>query len=568
MNAIRGITLTGDASIGDNGGRWDIGRLDFVADPNVTTNHIDGGGFILTKVGSGYLGLLTGATNLAGFVINGGTVAPHENTALGAGPVTLNTGILQPWGGLNLANAFTLNGGTVQTDGFSDNYNGPVTLGGPTTFNPTNGAITINGAVSGSGSLTKTGGNWLVLTGNNTQTGLLTINGGNVRFASPSGNATQGNVTLANAGSFLVMAAPNQFGPNSELLFNSPGHSEMALYGNNQTIASLASTNIFAVVQNSHGGIGPATASSTLTVNQSTDTTYSGYIRDNTGNDAFKISLTKSGPGKLTLEGGNIVYTGLTTIGDGTLALGAGASLPDGNAVVLSGATSSFDISAITAASDKIGSLNTVAGSTVNLGAKNLEFGDATNGTAAGIFTGTDGSITKTGSGVQTISGNNTYTGSTNLNGGTLLLGASNTLPDTAALNLSSGTLQTGGNSDSTGPLSVNGNTVIDMAGGNSVLNFSSVTAWTGVLSVWNYTGAAWTLGTDKLTFASNTSNIDLSKVEFYSGNGTGLIGTGGGGLIGNELVPVPEPSGALASLILLGTLGYRERRRILHFRC
>ena len=567
LNSIRGITLTADASIGDNGGRWDIGRLDFNADPNNTVNHIDGGGFVLTKVGSGHLGLLTGATNLAGFVINGGTVAPHENTAFGAGPVTLNAGVIQPWAGLNLANAFTLNGGTIQTDGFSDNYNGAITLGGPVTINSTNGVITFNGNVSGSGALTKTGANWLVLTGNNTQTGLLTVNGGNVRFASTTGNATQGNVAMLGAGSFLTMSAPNQFGSTSELLFNSPGHSEMALYGNNQTIASLASTNVFAVVQNSHGGIGPATANSTLTVNQSTDTVYSGYIRDNTGNDAFKLSLTKSGAGKLTLEGGNITYTGLTTIGNGTLALGAGASLPDGNAVVLSGATSSFDISAITAASDKIGSLNTVAGSTVNLGAKTLEFGDAADGTAAGNFTGTGGSITKSGSGVQTISGNNTYTGATNLNGGTLLLGSSTALPDNAALILSTGTLQTAGFSDSTGPLSVNGNTVIDMAGGNSVLNFSSVTAWTGVLSVWNYTGAAWTLGTDKLTFGSNTNIIDLDKVHFYSDNGGNEIGTGGGGLIGNELVPVPEPSGALASLILLGTLGYRERRRILHFR-
>ncbi len=566
LNGIRGITLTADASIGDSGGRWDIGRLDFVADPNVTTNHIDGGGFVLTKVGNGYLGLLTGATNLAGFVNNGGTVAPHENTAFGAGPVTLNTGILQPWGGLNLANAFTFNGGTVQTDGFNDNYNGPITLGGPTTINPTNGAITFNGNVSGSGPLTKTGGNVLVLTGNNTQTGLLTVNGGNVRFASTIGNATQGNVTMTNPGSFLIMAAPNQFGPNSGVLFNSPGHSEMALYGNNQTIASLASTNVFAVVQNSHGGIGPATSSSTLTVNQSTDTVYSGYIRDNTGNDAFKLSLTKSGSGKLTLEGGNIAYTGLTTVANGTLALGAGAGLGDANAVVLVGATSSFDISAISGASEKIGSLNSVAGSTVVLGAKALEFGDAINATADGNFSGNGGSITKSGGGVQTISGNNTYTGSTNLNGGTLLLASTTALPSTANLVLSTGTtLNTGGNSASTGQLTVNGDAVLDLgAGSSSVLTFADSGVWTGILNIWNYTGgAAWTasLG-DKLTF-TNQGIIDLTKVHFYSDNGGNEIGTGGAGFIaGNELVPVPEPGAVAAAALLLGCIGYRERRR------
>jgi fibronectin-binding autotransporter adhesin len=566
LNAIRGITLTADASVGDNGGRWDIGRLDFNADPNITSNHIDGGGFVLTKVGSGALALLTGATNLAGFVINGGVVTPHENTSFGAGPVTLNTGILQAWGGLNLANAFTFNGGTVQTDGFNDNYNGPITMGGPTTINPYNGAITFNGNVSGNGALTKTGGNQLVFTGNNTQTGLLTVNGGSVRFASTIGNATQGNVEMINPGSFLIMAAPNQFGPSSGVLFNSASHSEMALYGNNQTIASLASTNQFAVVQNSHGGIGPATANSTLTVNQSTDTVYSGYIRDNTGNDAFKLSLTKSGSGKLTLEGGNLAYTGLTTISNGTLALGTGASLPDNNAVVLTSATSSFDISAITAASDKIGSLNSVAGSTVNLGPKTLEFGDANDALTAGNFSGTGG-ITKSGSAIQTVSGVNTYTGSTNLNAGTLLLASTTALPATASLVLSTGTtLNTGGLSASTGQLSVNGDSVLDLgAGSGSQLTFADSGTWTGILSIWNYTGgAAWTasLG-DKLTF-TNQGSIDLTKVRFYSDNGGIEIGTGGAGFIaGNELVPVPEPGAAAAALLLLGCIGYRERRRV-----
>lgn len=178
------------------------------------------------------------------------------------------------------------------------------------------------------------------------------------------------------------------------------------------------------------------------------------------------------------------------------------------------------------------------------------------------------GSFTKAGPGVARISGDNTYTGATNLTGGTLLMGASDTLPNTAALNLSSGTtLKTGGFSDNTGTLSVNGNAIIDMAGGDSVLNFNSVGAWSGVLSVWNYTGAPWTLGTDKLVFGSNLGNIDLTKVEFFSGNGTGPIGTGGGGLYGSELVPVPEPSSVLAAVSLLGALGYRERRRLRHYR-
>ncbi len=178
------------------------------------------------------------------------------------------------------------------------------------------------------------------------------------------------------------------------------------------------------------------------------------------------------------------------------------------------------------------------------------------------------GSFTKTGAGVARFSGNNTYTGATTIAAGTLLLGASNTLPDTAALNLSQGaTLKTGGFSDSTGALSINGNAIFDMASGDSVLNFSSVGTWTGILSIWNYTGAVWSLGTDKLNFASNQGNIDLTKVEFFSGSGTGRIDTGGGALLGNELVPIPETSTAATALLLLAALGYRERRHLLHRR-
>jgi autotransporter-associated beta strand protein len=125
LNAIRGITLTGDASVGANG-RWDIGRLDFNGDPSNTVNHIDGGGFVLTKVGPGDLGILSGATNLAGFIVAEGRALPHENTSFGAGPVTVQSGgTVRPWGGTTFANNFNLGGGIVaQEEGFTDTYSG------------------------------------------------------------------------------------------------------------------------------------------------------------------------------------------------------------------------------------------------------------------------------------------------------------------------------------------------------------------------------------------------------------------------------------------------------------
>ena len=331
LNAIRGITLTGNASIGGNGGRWDIGRLDFNIDPNNTVDHIDGGGFVLTKVGSNTVALLTGATNLAGFILDGGMITPHENTTFGSAPITINAGIFNTWGGLTLANTFTLNGGTIQQiDNYNDNYTGAFTVNSAVEFYANNGSITLSGPVSGVGALNKTGGGTLRLSGDNSHTGSLTINGGHVRFGSSTNYAIRGDVELINPGSFLVMEQPNQFGPNVDLLFNSSGaHNEFALYGNNQTIASLASANQNAVVQNSHGGFGAASASGTLTVNQSTDTTYSGIIRNNTGNDAYSLALIKSGSGTLTLAT-NTAHTGGTTVDSGVLEI-AGSNYGNGN---------------------------------------------------------------------------------------------------------------------------------------------------------------------------------------------------------------------------------------------
>jgi hypothetical protein len=58
-----------------------------------------------------------------------------------------------------------------------------------------------------------------------------------------------------------------------------------------------------------------------------------------------------------------------------------------------------------------------------------------------------------------------------------------------------------------------------------------------------------------------------LSQIQFYSDTGSTLLGPAGEigfGLPGEvELMPVPEPSTWVAGGLLLGLLGYRERRRI-----
>lgn len=309
LNAIRGITLTADASIGGDGGRWDIGRVDFNTDPNSSVNHIDGGGFVLTKVGSGILGILSGATNLAGFVVNGGTVKPHENAAFGSGPVTLNGAIIEPWGGLNLANTFTLNSGTLQTDGFNDNYNGAVTVNGPVTINARPGGnITFNGNVTGSGSLTKIGGFSFFLSGDNSAyTGTVFVNQSNVMLNSATAGSAAATFSI-NGGSLFNTAA----GPTT--------HELGALSGASGTLANNLTTPALVTYR-----VGALNA----------DTQFSGGILDNVGGTSTgTTAITKVGTGSLTLNG-TLSYTGVTTIEDGTLnvesPLGAGANIVNAN---------------------------------------------------------------------------------------------------------------------------------------------------------------------------------------------------------------------------------------------
>lgn len=281
-------------------------------------------------------------------------------------------------------------------------------------------------------------------------------------------------------------------------------------------------------------------------------------------------ALTKTTTGTLFLTGTN-TYSGATNITAGTLALSGGGVLADSNVVNLNAASTVFDISAITG-TEVIGTLTGVASSTVRLGSKTLELstnGDFAFGGSAedgGLSGGTGGSIKKTGTGVMTLSGSNTYTGATNISGGTLLLGADNVLPNTAALNLSGGTtFNSGGFSDTTGPLGIATSATIDLGSGStSLVTFTNTGAWSGLLSIWNYTGGAiWTSSTgDQLNFTSNgLTSGDLANIQFFSDNGVTPVGIGAG-FIGSELVPVPEPTALAAALLLLGAIGFQGRRR------
>src|SRR5207249_4177371 len=77
-------------------------------------------------------------------------------------------------------------------------------------------------------------------------------------------------------------------------------------------------------------GNSSTTADSTLTVNASANSTFTGIIKDVLGSGTRKVNLTvnSTGGGILTLSGAN-TYTGSTTVAAGTLDIASATALGD-----------------------------------------------------------------------------------------------------------------------------------------------------------------------------------------------------------------------------------------------
>uniref|UniRef100_Q11KT9 Outer membrane autotransporter barrel domain n=2 Tax=Phyllobacteriaceae TaxID=69277 RepID=Q11KT9_CHESB len=211
----------------------------------------------LVKTDLGTLVLSGTNTYTSGTAINGGVIEIASNANLGAagGALSFDSGTLRNTAAVVSSRAVTLNTG-----------------GG--TFEALD-TLTLNGAVGGTGALTKTGAGTLVLAGANTYQGGTFVNGGRVEV---SANANLGNAA-------------------GGLTFNG---------GTLHTIASFSAARN--VTLNAAGGTFEALTATTLTLTN----TISG-----TG------ALTKDGAGGLTLTGTN-TYAGGTTISAGTLQLGDG----------------------------------------------------------------------------------------------------------------------------------------------------------------------------------------------------------------------------------------------------
>lgn len=320
-----------------------------------------------------------------------------------------------------------------------------------------------------------------------------------------------------------------------------------------------------------------------------------------TVSDGDRYFGAMSGSGSLTkVSGGNLyfrhsgtpnTYTGGTFINNGLFQIYAVAdALPvTGQVTVASPATFNLDLNNVQR-TQTIGALNgngSITTSSNNLSATIFRVGNGGgSGSFSGVYSG-NGSLTKLGTGTQTLSGNNTYTGTTTIGGGKLLvngitgLGQDNytvqsggTLGGSGTINLASGKavdVLSGGilePGNSAGILTINGGLTLN---DGSILNVELGTTGDKIVVNGLLTGSASSggitlnvtqlpgyIGTYVLLDWTNGSSSGLQLSDFNAINLTNAYLS----IVGNQLllsVPVPEPN---SMLLLMGVLGCGTLRR------
>lgn len=290
---------------------------------NTTGTGVSGtGNYTTTTFGSGasdttantYTGLTTvngsqtrlvldkadGTTAIAGNLTqtNGQIVFTRSNQLADTSLVTISGGNFDLAGNSETIAAFALSGGSTTLG------NGTLTTSGSTNTVNNSANYTLSTNLAGTNNLIKSGNGILYLSGNNTYSGgTLIQNASTAIDPTAYGIVLQANNALGTGP--LTMGDETTFG------------ARLNLNGYNQTVSSLASGSVGIRVVEANGNAGGAT--STLTVDQATNTTYSGILRNNY-NTSGQLALVKSGNGTLTLSGPN-EYTGNTTVTAGTLVL-------------------------------------------------------------------------------------------------------------------------------------------------------------------------------------------------------------------------------------------------------
>ena len=557
----------------------------------------------LAKTGTGTL-TLSGTNTFSGATtISAGTLSISADSGLGTAPESAT------------ANQLVLSGATLAaTNTFTLNSNRGMALSATNTLDvASTNTLTYGGIISGSGALIKANSGTLTLSGTNTFNCKTTVANGILAFA--SGNASaDGDQALGHNAAVDLGVAGNSSGT---LQYTGAAGT---LAKNINALGNGSDT-----IQNSGSGLltlaGTLTKNGTVLTLEggSHGITVTGSIVGASANSDLVIS-----GGTTSLAAAN-TYDGPTYITNGaTLNANVAGALPTSprSDVIMDASGSSGSSNLTLGASQQIASLTGESSSTVALGAHTLTTGSSSGSpsTFAGVISGIGGALVKDGSSTQILTATNTYTGTTTVSGGKLLVGVmvgdTHVGSITSSVSVEAGAAL-GGSGTITGDVSVaSGGT---LAPGNSpgVLTTTGTTTFaSGSIFDWqldtaqaspdtnrgvaydgvntgsvvgpetggaifkimlgssNYSDTFWSTshtwsdifknvtGSTVLTsWASIFTSFDGSNGIDSTGN---VAGHGYYTLGGNSLTwsAVPEPSSALAGLLLAAGLLHRRRER------
>ena len=313
------------------------------------------------------------STTFSGLVQDGTGGGALSLTKTGSGTQTLSG--VNTYTGATTISAGTLEMGNAGQLG-SGSYAGAIVNNGILNYN-SSATQTLNGVISGSGSLVLNGTGQLNLSVNNSFTGGVTVNNGTLGL----------EISAIDGGPLTV---------NGGLVSGSIHDSYDYI-----SVSELSGS----------GGLIEA-ARRTFTVTQATNTTYAGVIQDLNGivSDGNGTVFTKSGSGTLTLSGDN-TYSKTTNVEGGTLEVSGGLYSGGTN-----GTSSNINIGAA-------GTLDVTGAGSLGLGAAfdgniansgTFNYNSTTDQELSGIISGA-GALTKDNTSTLNLTGANTYTGNTTI---------------------------------------------------------------------------------------------------------------------------------------------------------
>ncbi|MEI6605254.1 MAG: autotransporter-associated beta strand repeat-containing protein, partial [Verrucomicrobiota bacterium] len=369
----------------------------------------------------------------------------------------------------------------------------------------------INTGIAGTGTLTKNGSATLSLSNANSYSGGSTLNAGALEMGNNSALGS-GQITLN--GGTLSSDSTTAHSLTNTLLFGG----DVTLGGGSGKTGALTFSN----------GVNLSVVTPTLTVPSGNVVTFSGTVTD------VGSGLVKAGAGTLSLTHAN-TYTGGTLLSAGVIQVGNATALGTGLLTLNGGTLSSDGGTARTLAN------NLVLGGAVTLGHETnngvLTFSGtldldgsthtittASNVEFSGTVSGSNGGLSKDGTGTLTLSGTNSFTSDVSLNAGTLAITSANSLGAAGGMLTFTGdsTLQTNADISVTRGYVINsGKTATINTNGFNLTN-AGVISDTVVSTVG---GSLTKTGTGTLTLTGDNSYSGITTIS----GGTLKIGDAGG---------------------------------------